>query len=555
MREFMRTLYFTSEFICIVILEKTQPQSSMVKSSVDPACTRQFSALFLDYLDQKPALSGFYNQFPTIGNFGKLIQERHFEKSQRDTLVHVLQAQYAGIDLGKIASQQILSLGDEKTFTVTTGHQLNLLTGPLYFIYKIVSTINLAKKLKEAYPSYHFVPVYWMATEDHDFEEINYFKLEGKKYQWKSDQKGPVGDFVWDACFREFLKEVSAFVPEFFLNAYQSSKTLSEAVRKYVHHLFREKGLLVVDGKDPELKKVLTPVMKADLLTNEPYRLATAQTQQLDDLGYKSQIYPREINLFYMGKGLRERIEKVGNIYKVLNTELQFTQEGMLEELESHPERFSPNVVLRPIYQELILPNLAYLGGPAEVAYWLQLKSMFDHFQVSFPAVMPRNFAVILDQRVDRKISQLGMGDADLFESVLDWKRKFVEQQASVDFQLENEKAQLSFLFQNKGNEAAALEKSLQNAFEAGKVRALKILEQLSDKIRKAEERRLEIQIKRRMDIQSFLYPGGSPQERTENMMRFFLDNPRLLEELLEFFDPFDFSYMILRCHAQQSAD
>lgn len=555
MREFMRTLYFASEFKSIVILEKTQPQSSMVKSSVDPACTRQFSALFLDYLDQKPALAGFYNQFPTIGNFSNLIRERQFDKRRRDTLVQVLQAQYAGIDLGKTTSQQILALGAEQTFTVTTGHQLNLLTGPLYFIYKIVSTINLARKLKQAYPDYHFVPVYWMATEDHDFEEINYFKLEGKKYQWKSEQKGPVGDFVWDAGFKEFLKEVSAFAPEYFLNAYQSSKTLSEAVRKYVNHLFGEKGLLVVDGNHPELKKALTPVLKADLLTHEPYRLATAQTQKLDVLGYKSQIYPREINLFYMEKGLRERIEKTGDIYKALNTDLQFTQQGILEELAIHPERFSPNVVLRPIYQELILPNLAYLGGPAEVAYWLQLKSMFDHFEVPFPAVMPRNFAVILDQRVDRKISQLGMGDADLFESVLDWKRKFVEQQASVDFQLEKEKDQLSFLFQNKGIEAAALEKSLQNAFEAGKVRALKILEQLSDKIRKSEEKRLDIQIKRRMDIQSSLYPGGTPQERTENMMRFFLDNPQLLDQLLDLFDPLDFSYMILRTDVHQSAD
>lgn len=551
----MRTLYFASEFKSIVILEKTQPQSSMVKSSVDPACTRQFSALFLDYLDQKPALAGFYNQFPTIGNFSNLIRERQFDKRRRDTLVQVLQAQYAGIDLGKTTSQQILALGAEQTFTVTTGHQLNLLTGPLYFIYKIVSTINLARKLKQAYPDYHFVPVYWMATEDHDFEEINYFKLEGKKYQWKSEQKGPVGDFVWDAGFKEFLKEVSAFAPEYFLNAYQSSKTLSEAVRKYVNHLFGEKGLLVVDGNHPELKKALTPVLKADLLTHEPYRLATAQTQKLDVLGYKSQIYPREINLFYMEKGLRERIEKTGDIYKALNTDLQFTQQGILEELAIHPERFSPNVVLRPIYQELILPNLAYLGGPAEVAYWLQLKSMFDHFEVPFPAVMPRNFAVILDQRVDRKISQLGMGDADLFESVLDWKRKFVEQQASVDFQLEKEKDQLSFLFQNKGIEAAALEKSLQNAFEAGKVRALKILEQLSDKIRKSEEKRLDIQIKRRMDIQSSLYPGGTPQERTENMMRFFLDNPQLLDQLLDLFDPLDFSYMILRTDVHQSAD
>jgi uncharacterized protein YllA (UPF0747 family) len=180
---------------------------------------------------------------------------------------------------------------------------------------------------------------------------------------------------------------------------------------------------------------------------------------------------------------------------------------------------------------------------------------MFDHYQVPFPAVMPRNFAVILDSSVDKKITQLGLGDEELFESVLDWKRKFVAQQAEVDFQMASQKEQLSAIFQNKGAESARLEKSLQNAFEAGKVRALKILEQLSDKVRKAEERRLEIQIKRRTDIQSYLYPGGSPQERTENMMRFYLSNPRLLEELTALFDPFDFSYMILRTNDRKRAD
>jgi bacillithiol biosynthesis cysteine-adding enzyme BshC len=394
-----------------------------------------------------------------------------------------------------------------------------------------------------------------MATEDHDFEEINYFKLDGKKYQWKSGQKGPVGDFVWDAGFKEFINEVSSFAPEFFLQAYQSSKTLSEAVRKYVHHLFGEKGLLVVDGNHPKLKQALIPVIKEDLIGHQPYKLATMQTQELDELGYKSQIYPREINLFYMQKGLRERVEKVGDIYKVLNTPIHFTEEQILGEIQLHPERFSPNVVLRPIYQELVLPNLAYLGGPAEVAYWLQLKSMFDHYAVPFPAVMPRNFAVILDQSVDKKIAQLGLSDEALFESVLDWKRKFVALQASMDFQMDAEKAELAALFQKKGAESAALEKSLHNAFEAGKVRALKILEQLSDKVRKAEEKRLEIQIRRRTDVQSFLYPGGSPQERTENMMRFYLSNPRLLEELTDLFDPFDFSYMILRTDDRKRAD
>jgi bacillithiol biosynthesis cysteine-adding enzyme BshC len=443
--------------------------------------------------------------------------------------------------------EQIASLADSKTFTVTTGHQLNLFTGPLYFIYKIVATINLAEKLKQAYPERHFVPVYWMASEDHDFDEINYFKLEGKKYQWKSTQKGAVGDFELDDSFKEFFKEVAFFVPDFFKEAYQKSEKLSEAVRKYVHHLFGEKGLLVVDGNDAALKRLFIPVMEEDLVNQSPSRFASDQSNKLEELGYKSQIYPRDINLFYMVKGVRERIEKKDTVYKVLNTDISFSEKEILEELGQHPERFSPNVVLRPLYQEMILPNLAYLGGPAEVIYWLQLKSMFDHFEVQFPAIMPRNFAVILDTVVSRKIKQLGLNDEQLFEPVLDWKKTFVLNNAFIDFQFEQEKKSISDIFEHTGKKASELEKSLGNAFEAGKMRALKIMDQLSKKVRKAEERRQTVQIRRREEIQELLFPGGSPQERVENFMRFYLESPGFLDELFELFDPFDFNYMILK--------
>ncbi|WP_194975748.1 bacillithiol biosynthesis cysteine-adding enzyme BshC [Aquiflexum lacus] len=519
----------------------------MIKATVDPECTGQFSPLFLDYIRQKPQIVSFYNQYPSAVNFKKLLEGKDFDADRRNILVSELEKQYAGIETSEKTKSQIRSLAEEKTFTVTTGHQLNLFTGPLYFIYKIVSTINLANKLKESYPEYHFVPIYWMATEDHDFEEINYFKLNGKKYQWQSQQTGAVGDFKLDQSFREFFKEVSSFVPELFKEAYLGSKTLSEAGRKYVHQLFGEKGLLVVDGNSAAFKKIFIPVIKEDLLVHSPNQLAEQQTKKLEDLGYKSQIFPREINFFYMIAGVRERVEKIDSIYKVLNTDISFTESEILEELNQHPERFSPNVVLRPLYQEMILPNLAYLGGPAEVAYWFQLKTVFDHFGVQFPAVMPRNFAVVLDKLAIRKISQLELEDAALFQSVLDWKREFVDSHALMEVRLENEKAAMAGIFESTGEKASELEKSLGSAFEAAKVRSLKILDQLSKKIRKAEEKRLNVQIKRREDLQGHLFPGGIPQERVENFMRFYLENESFVSELYELFDPFDFDYMIIR--------
>lgn len=517
----------------------------MKKHCVDLNKTGQFSKFFLDYIEEKEVLRPFYSHLPKLEAFKSAIEAKQFSQANREILHSALQNQYAGLELTESVSSNIASLLSDRTFTVTTGHQLNLFTGPLYFIYKIVSTINLAKKLQKAYPEAHFVPVYWMATEDHDFDEINYFKLDGKKYQWNSSQTGAVGDFELDETFKSFLKEVQ-FAPEVFKDAYLTSKTLGEAVRKYVNQLFGEQGLVVVDGHDSALKAILKPMIKADLLEHTPFLQAQEVTERLEELGYKSQIFPREINFFYLGKGIRERIERFGDEFQVLNSDLRFTQDQLLDLVESNPERFSPNVVLRPLYQEMILPNLAYLGGPAEVVYWLQLKGVFDQFNVPFPILLPRNFALILDGPVLKKMSQLNWSEEDLFSDFDTWKKAFVAHQAKLDFSMAEEKERVSQLFEKKGKEASSLEKSLESAFEAGKMRSLKILDQMSAKLRKAEERRLAVELNRAKAVLDFTAPGGSPQERVVNMMQFYLGQPDLIEKLLNCFDPLDFKMMVL---------
>lgn len=517
----------------------------MKKHCVELEQTGQFSQFFLDYLHEKEQLKPFYSHPPKIESFKEAIKAKNFSSIQRSTLVASLRNQYQGLDIGEITEENITSLMSEKTFTVTTGHQLNLFTGPLYFIYKIVSTITLARKLKSKYPEFHFVPVYWMASEDHDFDEINYFKLDGKKFQWKSDQTGAVGDFELDDIFKTFLKTVS-FAPDFFKEAYSGSKTLAEAVRKYVHFLFAKEGLLILDGNEPELKRSFIKVILEDLIQHTPFAKAGENSDKLASLGYKSQIFPREINFFYLIKGIRERIEKIESGFAVLNTDLRFSESEMRELVEQHPERFSPNVVLRPLYQEMILPNLAYLGGPAEVIYWLQLKGIFDHFEVPFPVLLPRNFALLLDGKIQKKMEQIGWSRTDIFRDYETWKRQFVLEQGRMDIKLEKQKEVLASIFDQTGSEAAVLEPSLKAAFEAGKIRSLKILEQMSVKLRKAEETRLKIHLERGAVIRDFTLPGGSPQERVVNMMQFYLDNPGLIEDLLYGFDPLDFRMMVL---------
>jgi bacillithiol synthase len=503
----------------------------MKKHCIELEQTGQFSKFFLDYIKGDPKLKPFYSHNPELGSFEKAIEQKNFPIQNRAILVNSLKTQYEGLE--------------KQTFTVTTGHQLNLFTGPLYFIYKIVSTINLAKKLNNAYPDQHIVPVYWMASEDHDFEEINYFKLDGKKYQWESNQTGAVGDYELDNSFKEFLKTVP-FAADVFKTAYLTSKTLAEAVRKYVNELFGDEGLVIVDGASAELKQIFTPVIHSDLFKHEPYKYASSATDKLEELGYKSQIYPREINFFYLDKGIRERIERTSTGFGVINTSIQLSEEEIKGLIETHPERFSPNVVLRPLYQEMILPNLAYLGGPAEVVYWLQLKEVFEYFQVQFPILLPRNFALLMNSTALRKMEKMNWTVEDLFQDFTAWKKDFILRESNYDILMEKEREVISALFDQKGQEATLMEKSLSESFAAGKVRVLKIVDQMGAKLRKAEERRQQINLDRAKSLEEYIKPGGSPQERVVNMMQFYLADPDLIQKLLECFDPLDFRMMIL---------
>jgi bacillithiol biosynthesis cysteine-adding enzyme BshC len=348
-----------------------------------------------------------------------------------------------------------------------------------------------------------------------------------------------------DASFQTFLKGLG-FAPPVFLEAYSKSATLAEAVRTYVNSLFGEKGLLVLDANDARLKREFVEVMASDLFEQKPYAAAQASTQALEQLGYASQIYPRPINLFYLEKGIRERIEQEGEEYLVVNTNLRFTADELKALLQEHPERFSPNVVLRPVYQEMILPNLGYLGGPAEVVYWLQLKGVFDLFSLPFPVLLPRNFAVLLSAPIQKKITQLEWAPEQLFQKFADWKKAFVQASSSFDFSLTGAKDQVSQVFKGLANQSSALDAGLPKAFAAGEVRSLKILEQMGAKLRKAEERRLEVELLRAQTVFEFLSPGGSPQERVVNFMQFYLDHPALLEELMACFDPLDFRMQVL---------
>lgn len=521
-----------------------QEKESALLSKIPFASTNSFSQSFLDYIGGKESLKPFYEELPDIENFKGQLENRNFPLSHRKLVADVLQKQYEGFDISDSTQANIELVRDQKTFTITTGHQLNIFTGPLYFIYKIVTVIRACESLKEEYPEYSFVPVYWMASEDHDFDEISHFRFNGKKFSWNTDQTGAVGRFSTKELKSIFEEIIS--IPAFFQEAYLKRNTLAEAGRYYVNALFGDKGLVVIDADNHDLKTLLKPVIQDDIFKGSPKKLVEATSQKLGNLGYKMQVFPREINFFYLKDSIRSRIVFSEGVYKVLDTDIRFSKSEIQSEIEEFPERFSPNVVLRPLYQELLLPNLAYVGGPSELVYWLQLKDVFDHFETTFPLLMPRNFAGVVTPNILSKIKKEGLSFKEVFSDENELIKAKVAENSSHDLALSAEMEKLNAVFSQVMSQAVGIDPTLEKLVAAERKKTENCLHKIEKKLLKAEKRNQETLINRIYEIKEALFPGGSPQERKDNFLNFYIPDPNFIESCLESFDAFDYRFHLI---------
>lgn len=526
----------------------------MKATLIDYKDTRSFSKLLINYLANEEGLRSFYRNRPDVDGFKKQLEEKSFP--YREELKAALIDQYKDYRNNEKSIHNIELLADSNTFTVTTGHQLNLFTGPLYFIFKIVSTIKLAQNLKEDFPDKNFVPVFWMATEDHDFAEINHTSLFGKTIQWDVPASGATGRIKTsgiEETVKEYqsilgLSENSSKLSKLIEDSYIHKDTLAEATKHLVNELFAEYGLVIIDADTPVLKKLFIPIIKEDILEEVSFKAISKTTETLEQAGYKAQVHIREINFFYLKDDFRERIVKNSKgQYEVLNQNISFTKEELLIEIENHPERFSPNAVLRPLYQEVILPNLAYIGGAAEVAYWMQLIEMFDHYKVPFPILIPRNSAILTDDSVAEKIFRLNFTFKSIFKDSEVLKKEYVRLHTTNRLNLDDEWREMKGIFEKIKLRAHKIDPSLGPSTDAVKARLKRTLDSLEKKLLKAEQRNFsesQVQIER---IKNKLFPGGILQERVDNFAPYYLKyGDSFIEELVKNLEPLDFKFTVL---------
>lgn len=438
----------------------------------------------------------------------------------------------------------IQRLGQHDVYTVTTGHQLGLASGPAYTIYKIASAIALAKKCNALWPDRTVIPVFWMATEDHDFAEINHCHGRAMDCKWDHTHGGPVGRLTNDGLLQAlepwllWLQENNAASTAEMLDEVYQKQTLAEAFRALIERLFAHEDLLILDADRPAFKKTLIPLMWSELTERRTMPAMQESSKWLDECGFEKQVTPREINLFYQTNDTRKRIMLSGEYWQVVDSTVRWNQHELREELDAFPERFSPNVALRPLYQETLLPNIAYVGGPGEVSYWLQLKPVFDAFDVQMPVVLLRDSALLLNRGAARKWFKLG-ADVNMFKHSFETIQNSWVEEVAVD--LGPRRQALSQIMQQVKIDMAALDPALVTATDMELNKLLQGLDGLEKKMAKVIRQKEEVKIQQLKALFAETMPNGVPQERHLN----FLDlqaqmSEDVLPQLVQAFDPFE---------------
>jgi len=522
--KFVLTLRFGPDFLILQPIMKQRAQRISYHK------TGRFSSLVNDYLSDAPALRPFYAHRPDIAGIEAAIAARKQFKTDRALLTSILKEQYAQIDTTDAVKKNLDLLMQENCFVVTTAHQPNLFTGPLYFIYKILHAIQLSETLHRQLPAYHFVPVFYMGSEDADLEELAHCFIGGEKYEWNTTQAGAFGRMHIDDALIALIEKMHGQIA-----VLPNGKAWVDKLRKYfvkgasiqqatfglVNDLFASYGLVIMLPDHAAYKQKMIPVFESELFEQRTATIVGETSAALEQ-HYKVQATGRAINLFYLHDQLRSRIEATEDGFAVANTSLRFTQDEMKALLHEHPERFSPNVMLRGMMQEIILPGIAFIGGGGELAYWMQLKSLFEAWKIPYPVLVLRNSFLLLEQRWMEKIAQLGFDIEAVFNGEQDLMDAWVKRNVQHALSLEKEIGKIQEQYQAVRNRAETIDATLVAHAEALEKHALKALQSMQQKMLRAEKRKHADTQRQIQKIKTALFPHSDLQERVENIAYFY---------------------------------
>ncbi|HEY0978699.1 MAG TPA: bacillithiol biosynthesis cysteine-adding enzyme BshC [Flavobacteriales bacterium] len=518
----------------------------MLRHLVPYRATGRFPRAVLDHLEDAPALRDFRTWRPDAPSLRAANQARDFDPHTRAVLCEVLEEQYRDLPLKDAVRNALDLLRRAECRTVTTGHQLCLFSGPLYVPFKILNAVRIARQISTDRAP--VVPVFWMATEDHDRAEIDHTYVNGERVHWPGPSGGPVGRMRLDGIAAAVHKAGSLLgqgshadqLRTLLAECYRPEHSLAHATRLFVDALFGRFGVVLLDADDPRLKRVFAPLMQEELLHGITVRTVRYANERLAGI-QDEQAHARDINLFHLRDGHRSRIERQDERYQVLDQGPSFDLEHLLAELERHPDRFSPNVLMRPLYQEVVLPNVAYIGGGGELAYWLQLRWLFEAYRVPMPVLLLRASAAFLKAKDIQRCTELGLEPSYLFRPVDELRNSLAMRNASFSTQVDDERRRIFQVYEELALRARTADSTLEQAVRAAAKRSMKGLDALESKLVRAAKREQEQVLQSLERVLDRLFPDGILQERRENFMPWYAaQGPAFFDTLLEALDPLD---------------
>lgn len=514
--------------------------------------SQHFSMRDIAYANFDSRLEKYLSAYPKLENFSSIVDGKSKHFVNRELLVNVIKDQYQSYRVK--APKSVQELLDKNTFVVTTAHQASILLGPAYYVYKIVSAIALAKKLSSSLEGKKILPVFVLGAEDHDYEEIKSVHILNKTFTWETKQSGSTGAMLLENI-QDLINQIKNILPEnsytevlkkLFDKHFKPTYTLARATAGFVADLFKPYDVIVVNLNHPKLKESFISFIKKEIFENTSIKEITPTITEIEKDGFGQQAFVRDINFFYLGTGYRSRITKENGRFSVVDQNISWTEDEMLKEIENAPHRFSPNVVMRPIYQEHCLPNLAYVGGGGELAYWQERKKQFKAFDLPFPILVRRDSAWWIDYKVQKKYKKLGLEVSDLLNNIHDIQRIVAERNSGIDPSLKNIQEKVEKQFEQVQQTALTINPSLQKHIAAQQTHTLNALKKIEKKLVRQLKKKQIDNLEILALITDSIYPKGKLQERKASFFDIFSKfGYASIDELLLHFDPLKMTYKV----------
>lgn len=512
--------------------------------------------LFLDYLYEFDNVKGYYSEGITdldnLRNKFQDIIDNH--AGHIDIIEDIIADQYYNSERSKITDKNIKLLGEGNTVVISTGQQLGIFTGPLYTIYKAITAIKLADYFRIKYDDFNFVPVFWLAGDDHDFEEVRSIQIIDNENRLQrltyndglagDINRGSLGNLKLSPDIERVLQEMrgmlrpSEFTDELFdmLDSYyKTGETFSGAFKNLMMHFFDEYGLIVFNPEDRRVKELLKPVFLKEIAEYSTHADSLVSlSAELEDV-YHAQVKVKPVNLFMNYDGGRYLIEPADEGFRLKGKRKKFTSEELLNIIEESPADFSPNVLLRPVCQDFLFPNAFYVGGPSEISYYAQLKPLYNFYSLPYPIVYPRSSATIIDGNISKLLNKFNLEFIDFLMDQKLFNERILNYLDSnnINRSFDEAIAEIENVYEKLTEEIIHIDKSLLNTIDKNKERTLNNIQQLRSKVEKAAERRYEDSLRQIDKARTLIYPNNNLQERELNII-YFLNKygPEFIKEI-----------------------